>query len=94
MGITFKNTDGIEIAHLLRLKQCPAKIIFVSSQTQYGVASYEVKAFSFIKKPVNEEKIFSVLNEVREEKRREYKYLSTPNGEEKIELAKVLYVDI
>ena len=65
---------------MLRLEQCPAKIIFVSSQTQYGVASYEVKAFNFIKKPVNEEKIFSVLNEVREEKRREYKYL-----QEKIE---------
>lgn len=42
------------------------------------------------KKPANKEKIFSILHEVREEKRREYKYLDTPNGE----VSKVLYADI
>ena len=86
--------DGIEIAHLLRTNGYIGKIIFVSSQINYGVASYEVKAFNFVKKPANKEKIFSILHEVREEKRREYKYLDTPNGEVKIDLGKVLYADI
>lgn len=94
LGITFKKMDGIEIAHLLRTNGYIGKIIFVSSQINYGVASYEVKAFNFVKKLVNKEKIFSILHEVREEKRREYKYLDTPNGEVKIDLNKVLYADI
>ena len=47
--------DGIEIAHLLRTNGYIGKIIFVSSQINYGVTSYEVKAFNFVKKPVNKE---------------------------------------
>lgn len=50
LEITFKKMDGIEIAHLLRTNGYIGKIIFVSSQINYGVASYEVKAFNFVQK--------------------------------------------
>lgn len=94
LGITFNNFDGIDLGHLLRMNNYTGEIIFVSSKTNYALASYEVKAFQFIKKPIYKEKIFPVLHAIRARKRKEYKYLDTPEGERKINLEEVLYADI
>lgn len=54
--------DGLEAARKLRLKNNICSIVFVTNYPQFVLDSFDVQPFSFLVKPVNEEKITTLLN--------------------------------
>lgn len=55
--------NGMDTARELRNAGITVPIIFLTSSREFALESYEVKAFNYLLKPVNNQKLFSVLNE-------------------------------
>lgn len=58
--------NGLELAKEIRLFDKAAPIIFLTSSCEFAVDSYEVKAFNYLLKPVNKERLYNTLNELIE----------------------------
>lgn len=65
--IEMKILDGIETAKKIRLQDKKSIIIFVTSHPDFVFQGYDVKAFNYILKPYNSEKIVDVLYSALEE---------------------------
>ena len=63
LDIEIGSVNGIEFAKSLRKAGSDATIAFISNYSQYAVEGYSARAISYILKPINEEKIFSLLND-------------------------------
>lgn len=61
LDIEMTGTDGIETARKIREQDLESLIIFVTSFEEYMPKSFDVVAFNYLVKPVNEERLFSVL---------------------------------
>lgn len=64
LDIEVGSVNGIEFAKSLRKAGSDASISFISNYTSYAVDGYSARAISYILKPIDEEKIFSLLNDV------------------------------
>lgn len=58
--------NGVELAKRLRREKSRAEIIFLTSHTEFIGEGYDVDALHFLIKPVNDEKLFSVLDRAAE----------------------------
>ncbi|MCF0130186.1 MAG: response regulator transcription factor [Pseudobutyrivibrio sp.] len=58
-----KGKNGIEIISALRTFNKTAKVIFLSSYPQVVFQSFEVEAFRFLVKPLDEQKLFKALDD-------------------------------
>ena len=56
--------NGIELAGRMRNANCKGKIVFFSTSNEYGVESYQVKAYSYLLKPINANDIERILHEI------------------------------
>lgn len=56
--------NGIDTAKELRNDNQTVPIIFLTSSKEFAVDSYEVKAFHYLIKPVDEDKLFRILDDV------------------------------
>ena len=70
LDILMTGLNGIELARQIRNFDSTADIIFLSSSTEYALESYEVKAFNYLLKPLNEEKILLTLKDIYRKKDR------------------------
>lgn len=61
LDLIMPEINGMETAETLRLMKDPGKIIFLTSTLEYAAASYEVKAFYYMLKPVDRFRLFKVL---------------------------------
>ncbi|MGN0170707.1 MAG: LytR/AlgR family response regulator transcription factor [Lachnospiraceae bacterium] len=55
--------NGIDAAKELRTEDPAVPIIFLSSAREYAVDSYEVKAFQYLVKPLDEKRLWAVLDD-------------------------------
>lgn len=53
--------NGIKLAAEIRSRDQVAKIIFLTSSLEFAVESYSVDAFNYLLKPIQKDKLFSVL---------------------------------
>lgn len=87
--------NGMETAKELRKADGTSIIVFLTSSPEYAIESYDVKARGYLLKPINEEKLISVLddcvNEIDAEK--ENIVVKTSIGYQKIYLEKIEYVE-
>lgn len=58
--------NGIETARKIREMSPNSIIIFTTSSTEYAVDAFSVKAYHYLIKPINEEQINSVLDDLAE----------------------------
>jgi len=65
LDIIMPEMNGIELAGKMRAEGFGGKIIFLTASKEYGVESYQVKAFFYLLKPVNEEDVARLLNEIK-----------------------------
>lgn len=56
--------DGMDVARELRKDNYDVPIIFLTSSRDFAVDSYEVKAFHYLIKPVDDVKLFHTLDDV------------------------------
>jgi len=73
LDIIMPEMDGIEIARKLYEQNFSGKIVLLSNSKDYGIESYQVKAFSYLLKPFNKKNIENVLHEILEVKKNEDK---------------------
>ena len=71
LDIYMPGIDGIKTAQRIRSERRDMKIIFVSSSREHYPQAYEVFAFNYIVKPFDKEKLYSVLDHVIDEFKRE-----------------------
>lgn len=62
LDIQMKNMDGITLAKKLRETDDKMQIIFISGFADFIGEGYEVSALHYLMKPVNEQKLFTVLD--------------------------------
>jgi len=65
LDIIMPEMNGIELAGKMRSGGFNGKIVFLTSSKDYGVESYQVKAYSYLLKPVNVKDVIRLLNEIK-----------------------------
>ncbi len=62
LDIEMKEMNGIQLAHHLRKEDEDIKIIFITGYAEYMGEGYDVSALHYLLKPVDRQKLFSVLD--------------------------------
>ena len=66
LDIQMGDMSGIELAKKIRARDSEVIIIFITGIDEYVFEGYSVEALNYLLKPINEEKIFNVLDKVKE----------------------------
>lgn len=64
LDIKMKGMTGIEAAHAIRGKDQEARLIFLTAYSKYVFQAFDVNAFHYLLKPVETEKLYSVLDQL------------------------------
>lgn len=94
LDILMPEQSGIDIGRRLRRMGIWGELIFLSSSNDYAADSYELKAFFYLLKPVEEGKLFRVLDQAVEkaqQRKRQAFVVETRDGSRRILLEKLLY---
>ncbi len=94
--IQMKNINGMELAKKLRERGCDSVIIFITGVPDYAIEGYEVGAVRYILKPVKEEVLKGLLDNVlaeRNKKAEDYFVLGQGADLEKISFDKIVYIE-
>lgn len=82
LDIEMQEMDGLTTASALRKYGVEVPIIFLTSHTEMAMEGYEVYAFRFLAKPINEEKLLRTLQDLRDELTVKKRLLIKSEGEE------------
>lgn len=96
LDILMPGLNGIETGRRLRLSGNGCEIVFLTSSNEFAADSYDVRAFFYLLKPVEQAKLFSVLDgAVRklERRRGDAVLVGTSEGERRVLLERILYVE-
>ena len=96
LDILMPGLSGIDAARKLRQLRDGGEIIYITNSNDFAADSYEVRAFSYLLKPVDEARLFKVLDgavEMLERRRSSAVIVNTPGGAERIRLEQILYVE-
>lgn len=96
LDILMPGLSGIDAARKLRQLGDGGEIIYITNSNDFAADSYEVRAFSYLLKPVDEARLFKVLDgavEMLERRRSSAVIVNTPGGAERIRLEQILYVE-
>ena len=98
LDILMPGENGIEIARNIRASGTDTEIIFLTSSPEYAVDSYEVKAQSYLLKPVTEEKFFasidSILAELDEKDTASFIIYTTEKQYSRIRVSSLVYGEV
>ena len=97
LDIMMPDVNGMEVASALRMMNDNGLIIFLTSSVEYAVLSYEVKAFYYLTKPLDPEKLMKILDNALEaigRNKSESITVNTPNGIFDLKLSDVLYAEV
>ena len=97
LDIEMPDLDGFSAAKEIRARDSTVLMIFITNMARYAIHGYEVEALDFILKPVSYEQFYMKMQKaVTAAKIRERKYimLSTKDGEIRISVDEVLYVEV
>ncbi|HFG9691928.1 TPA: LytR/AlgR family response regulator transcription factor, partial [Clostridioides difficile] len=96
MDIQMKTINGMDTARKIREFDHKLEIIFVTSFVEFMQEGYEVKAYRYILKPINKEKISkSVLPCINEmmKKRNNYLTINVKNYVDRIKIDSITYIE-
>ena len=96
LDILMPELDGMEVGRRLRALGSRSLIIYLTTSRDFAVDSYEVRAFHYLLKPLQQEKLFHVLDAAFEMLRRreqEAFIVQTPQGRQRVAYDRILYVE-
>ena len=88
--------NGIELGRRLRSKGDRGELIFLTNSNDFAADSYDVAAFFYLLKPVQQEKLFSVLHQVIEKIHKRHQavvIVQTTEGTRRIKLEDICYAE-
>lgn len=91
-----KHITGVDLAKSIRKKDQTIQIIFITGYSEYISEGYEVAALHYLMKPVNQQKLFSVLDRAAEKIKQNEKCLNLPLSGEmvRVPLHEIKYLDV
>ena len=99
LDIQMDGTDGIETAKKLRQRDEDAILIFITGIREYVFKAFDVAAFHYLLKPIEEDKFHEVFQrakrelEKRKKQRRETIFIKTRNRSFTLEKDSILYIE-
>lgn len=87
---------GIEAARQLRDMGSEAKLVFLTTSKEHALDAFEVEAFQYLLKPVQSDKLFSLLDRLRnklEEEREKYILLRVEGMLTRVSLNDIVYCE-
>ena len=96
LDIIMPGLDGIQTGRRLREHGNGGEIIYLTTSSDYAIDSYSVRAFFYLLKPVDETRLFEVLNaafEALNERRSKAVLVPTKEGSCRLLLDQILYVE-
>lgn len=104
LDISMEDLSGIEVAKHIRHKQEKEKankdiIVFVTSYRDYMEDAFDVNAYHYLVKPINEEKLANVLNRAtkeiiaRKKQTKQYIMLKNASMQNKVYLKDIYYIE-
>ena len=97
LDIIMQDLDGMKTAQIFREKGSDKILIFVSSSREYVFEAYDVEAFQYLMKPVDERKLKSVLQKAvfkTENHSQEFIIVSRERQKKKVFLDDIYYFEI
>lgn len=97
LDIELPGKNGIEIAKLLRQQRCHAAIIFLTNYDAYFEIGYEVEAFRYRLKPIDEkffQKDFEAWKMWYAEHKLQTVFITTLQGKYQVAVDDILYLEI
>ena len=96
MDILMPDLSGIEVGRQLRVRGDGGEIIYLTNSNDFAADSYDVRAFFYLLKPVEEKKLFQVLDGAVEKLRRRrsrFVVVQTAEGPRRIFLERIRYME-
>ena len=99
LDIQMDGTDGIETAKKLRERDEDTILIFITAIREYVFKAFDVAAFHYLLKPIEEDKFHEVFGrakrelEKRKKQRRETIFIKTRNRSFTLEKDSILYIE-
>lgn len=96
LDIEMGGIDGVTMARRVRKGNDTVQIVFITGYSEYISEGYEVAALHYLMKPVDETKLFSVLDRAVEKLKKNERFLdiSTPGETVRIPLYEIHYLDV
>lgn len=97
LDVIMPNVNGIELASEIRKTDQVAKIIFLTSSSEFAVESYSVGAFNYLLKPIQKDQLFSVLEKACYDMSsglKQYIVVKTPTSLAKVFLHELIYIEV
>ncbi len=96
LDVEMPGLSGVEVAKRLRREDRLAQIVFLTGYPDYIAEGYDVSALHYLLKPVDRQKLFSVLDRAAERLRRDGKSLLLELPEElvRVPLYEVEYLEV
>lgn len=91
LDIEMGQMDGVTMAKQVRKDNEAVQIIFITGYSDYIAVGYEVAALHYLMKPVNKEKLFTVLDRALDKRKQQERYL---NLELSGEMVRIPFYDI
>lgn len=100
LDVIMPETDGIELGRRIRERDKNSAVIYISTSREYSLDAFSVRAFSYLIKPYNREKLFSELDEcmsrldpVNIKTMQKKLSIKTANGITVLELSEIIAVE-
>ncbi len=97
LDIIMDGLNGMETAQIFRKKTLDKLLVFISSSRQYVFDAYDVEAFQYLVKPVEDKKLKSVLEKAvhkTEKNSQEFILVSKEREKKKVFLQDIYYFEI
>ena len=96
LDIIMPGLNGIQTGQQLRELGNGGEIVYLTTSSDYAIDSYSVRAFFYLLKPIEKERLFAVLDDAFEklkERRSKAILITTKDGPRRILLDQILYVE-
>ena len=96
LDVMMPGMDGLEAAREIRYFDDAAEIVFLSTSPGFAYESYGVRALNYLLKPIEQEKLFALLNQIflREQKPLETLTLRTATTIIRVPYTRICYVEV
>ncbi|MBQ6889131.1 MAG: response regulator transcription factor [Lachnospiraceae bacterium] len=84
LDIEMDGMDGFTTARLLKEQQSDITVIFLTGHTEMAMEGYEVQAFRFLAKPIEQDRLYSALRAFGERFQTEKKVVISENGKQRL----------